>query len=572
MSHIGIGIGLGLGSRTRSTWWTAPSATLKLLFLPTSIQSTAGVVTGWTDLSGNGYHATATGSPVLETSDFVPGVLFDGVDDRLDGSIVMPDQPCTIFLIKKQITNPVGTRAIVFEMSDAGYNRSTTMLHLFGSAAARQCQKDNGNASYVFGSSAVVLHRCEYDVNGRAIHENGRSKGSEVNVSTPIRTAAVYRFGQWLSAQGGPWNGVIYAVAIYAGTMSLSDKERIQRQLLSLAGIAQPFSWPITAATDVASDPRFILPATIPAIVGRPLEIWKDSVHYRDGADASQVATGDLLFDSAPSDRWAVTPPAAGSYALTIAESGFSASTTIQAVEMLAPGAPLRRILWVGDSNTARAGSGWIELIGNELGASRAEMVGTRGPNTAYTYKHCGVDSSTWVQWGTSATLAGGVANPMFNGGVLDIVHFLTLLANPPDVIMWTLGQNDAYSAAEGAALETAIDNAFAAAEILIAAFAAELPAVKHALAMNFPLAMDPAAGWGTAAARLPYRRKVHRWAERVLESFGDREDENIFVVPTFFQVDPIRGYTPDTIHPNSIPGHQQIAAAFLAWLVAHWT
>ncbi len=358
---------------------------------------------------------------------------------------------------------------------------------------------------------------------------------------------------------------------VYAGAMSLLDKERVQSQLLDLAGLADPFKWPLDAATDLEDDPRFILPEVIPAIVGRKVEIWKDSVHYRNGTDATQSATSDLTLGRCTSDRWTVTPTIAGEYDFTVTEGEFTAATMIDAIPMLAVDATKKRIVWIGDSNTARAGSGWIEYIGNELGSARVEMVGSLGPNSTYTYKHEGRDSWTWAPAVGSAGSYNRAGSPFFNGGgSLDVAGYLLSLANLPDFMMWTLGQNDVYLATEGT-LEAAITAAFVEAELLLAAFTAELPTVKHGLAMNFPMNMDPASGWDTAASRLIARRKVHRYVERLIEQFGDREDEGIYIVPTFFRVDPIRGYA-DAIHMNSSPGHEQLGEAYLAWLVAHWT
>lgn len=551
--------------------YNVQSARLALCLLPEGIQHTGSDVTQWRDSSANANHGTASGGCLLDTSGPINGVIFDGVNSQISGSLSETDQPGTLFIVKKMLTNPSAYQW-VYDSSDTGNaDRSIEFRQVFGSAVVYQGQNSNSTASYLFGNTTdIVLHRGEYTTVSRSIWENGVWKGSSgVDTSSP-RTATAYNLGKRLDGTF-PWNGVIYAVLLYEGAMNEVDRQNIQNMLLDLFGAAHPYVWPdIGAASDTSSDPRFIVPPVLDAIVGRDVEIWKDSVHLRDGQDANQVASSDLLIRRSPSDRWRVRADAAGSYGFTITEgssSQFSLSTTIQAVPMLDAGAPKRYLLFVGDSNTARMGSGLIEYLGNLLGSSRMAMLGLNGPNSGYTYKHQGKDSWSWASYGQASGLAGD-PSPFFNGGVLDIPNYLSQLSHNPTHIFWNLGQNDVYSAPN---VETAIDAAFGYAEMLISAFSAAVPGVKHAMSMNWCLAMDPALGWGTKAARYDKRTRVHRYAERLLASFSGREAENIYIVPTFWRMDPVTAWA-DVIHMNSSPGHVQTLEPFLAWLVAHWT
>ena len=74
-------------------------------------------------------------------------------------------------------------------------------------------------------------------------------------------------------------------------------------------------------------------------------------------------------------------------------------------------------------------------------------------------------------------------------------------------------------------------------------------------------------ANYKTAYPRWNWRQVQHRIVERQLEHFGQREGENIFLVPTELNLDIVGGY-PDNnaVHPNAT-GYQQIGASIYAWL-----
>ncbi|MBM4081059.1 MAG: hypothetical protein FJ278_15255, partial [Planctomycetes bacterium] len=66
---------------------------------------------------------------------------------------------------------------------------------------------------------------------------------------------------------------------------------------------------------------------------------------------------------------------------------------------------------------------------------------------------------------------------------------------------------------------------------------------------------------------RWGWKRIQHRLVQRQIERFNGREKENLFLVPTELNLDPVDGYPVDNgVHPN-VTGYKQIGASIYAWL-----
>jgi hypothetical protein len=84
---------------------------------------------------------------------------------------------------------------------------------------------------------------------------------------------------------------------------------------------------------------------------------------------------------------------------------------------------------------------------------------------------------------------------------------------------------------------------------------------------------------------RWQYRRNIHRAWERMIEHYGGREDEHIYLVPLYANFDAVRGYPTWTAPANarsaetavriyngthpSAPGYHQFADSIYCWLAA---
>lgn len=534
-----------------------PGVTLAL-WLDTSNASTG----TWSDKSGLGNHGTVTGATVDTSNPRRKGLSFDGVDDRVDGAIsIADDGACTVFVVASHDhTQTTGVRGRLLDLSDTSATaRSIQVTDLFG---YRRCERalgdDAGSASYTSLSDAIKVSMCVFGPNHTELWEDGLWHGSSCLAITS-RAPTSYRLGM---ARDGtfPWKGVIYEVRIYSGTMTEQQATRIYRQMLRKWKRAFSFRWP---AKDSASsgDPQFLIPPVIPAIVGQPLSIWRDQIHYQDGRRAA-VVTSDLTVDYSLRDRWTVTPGSAGDYNFTVTEGAYAKSVTIRASVALV-GAPVKRVLFDGDSNTERAATGWVEHFGKALGAQVA-LIGSLGPAAGYSYKHDGHGGFTFGTFNSGDEVQSTVS-PYWNPDTdsLDMVYFSETVGIP-DVRITACGQNDVYSSTDAtiaANCATSIANANTIHSAVVAAF----PGVVTIYCLPPPGNGIPAT-WDGETQRLQFRRNEQAIGAALLANFGGRESERIFVLGTNALFDCVRGYYfADILHMNTSPGHRQIAKALIA-------
>ena len=154
-----------------------------------------------------------------------------------------------------------------------------------------------------------------------------------------------------------------------------------------------------------------------------------------------------------------------------------------------------------------------------------------------------------------------------------------------PDIVTCFLGANDiAY--AEEDSIEKVIDRMIKHLDMLVSM----VRVVSQETIIGIMLPVPPAgsqdafgASYNTRLTRWQYKRNQHRLVERLLQSYSNRDKENIFVVPTEVNLDCIYNYPmkkmkrnahvsasvwrlANGIHPG-IGGYGQIGDSLYAWL-----
>lgn len=349
-----------------------------------------------------------------------------------------------------------------------------------------------------------------------------------------------------------------------------------------------------------ASQLQLTLPPTWYAVPGVPMSLYYDNIVLTE-------KPGDFRFEvkcdigTSEARRWTVTPTDkdVGTHLMDITIRDAQGKALEQGKIMLriAPrnaGAERSlRLLIIGDSLTAAtAYPNEIARLLSEPSNPKWTMLGTSKPTSAKPgVTHEGYGGWTWAtfltKWDpqpagvTAGPLARRSTSPfLFAGadgkGALDIPRYIQQECGgqPPDVVTFLLGINDCFGAKpdDSAAMDKTINATLDNAEKLLAAFHAAAPKAVLAVGLTTaPNSREEAffANYKDKYHRWGWKRIQHRLVQRVMERLGNRQKENIHLVPTELNLDPVDGY-PDNngVHPN-VTGYAQIGASFHAWMKA---
>ena len=244
------------------------------------------------------------------------------------------------------------------------------------------------------------------------------------------------------------------------------------------------------------------------------------------------------------------------------------------------------RLLVIGDSLTAA--SRYPAEIARLL--SRAEnpiftMLGANQVKRNTKVRHEGYGGWTWRTFATKyekdQTKKGKHGSSPFvfltekQAPVLNIRRYVSEQCDdkPPDIATFLLGINDCFGVSRSfqdeKAVNARIDRMFTHADEIIMNFRQACPQATLAVCVTTP----PNAR--ESAFEHDYKGKYHRWnwkcvqhrlVQRILEHFGNREKENICLVPTELYIDPVDGYGSSGVHPNA-EGYRQIGTSIYCWL-----
>jgi lysophospholipase L1-like esterase len=119
-------------------------------------------------------------------------------------------------------------------------------------------------------------------------------------------------------------------------------------------------------------------------------------------------------------------------------------------------------------------------------------------------------------------------------------------------------------------AVDKGMDNVFKNAEILIAALREAAPKAIIGICLTTPPNARESAFFANYKGnyhRWTWKQIQHRFVQRQLKHFGNRENEKIYVIPTELNIDNLDGYPENNgVHPNK-KGYDQIGSTIYCWL-----
>ncbi len=159
-----------------------------------------------------------------------------------------------------------------------------------------------------------------------------------------------------------------------------------------------------------------------------------------------------------------------------------------------------------------------------------------------------------------------------------------------PDYITIALGCNDNFGATEET-IEESIGSFLTNMDILIAEFRRVGPNTKIGIVMLVPPSASQdafGANYRCGQTRYQYRRNQHRVVERLIETYGNRVAENVFLIPAHVNLDCVHNYptaagpansraeteltrASNGVHPAAT-GYRQMADSIYCWIIGSLT
>lgn len=355
----------------------------------------------------------------------------------------------------------------------------------------------------------------------------------------------------------------------------------------------------ILAVSGLAGPLQLTLPPMWYGVPGQPMSMHFDNIVLTETPEAYRFEV-KCDIGAVQGQHWTARPVAkdVGDHAMEVTVKDADGRILEQAKTVFRVAPPdagkdrQLRLLIVGDSLTAAT------LYPNEIGRllrlagnPRWTMIGThkREGIAQPGILHEGYGGWKWAdflgKWDpapagvTAGPLARRSTSPFLfadkNGkGLMDLPRYFreNSEGKAPDVVTFLLGINDCFGAPPDKpdAMDKHIDGVLDNAEKLLAAFRKAAPDAVLAVGLTTPPNARESgfeANYKGRYHRWGWKRIQHRLVQKMLARFQGREKENILLVPTELNLDPVGGYPVNNgVHPNEA-GYAQVGGSFYAWL-----
>lgn len=332
------------------------------------------------------------------------------------------------------------------------------------------------------------------------------------------------------------------------------------------------------------------LPKKIYGLVGQELNIYFDNI----------VNVKDINYDfdvvSSVGDQYEqfyrFTPDTAGSFPITITvlknnvELASVSSTIIISAAGAGTGVSKKAII-IGDSTTD---NGYPSIKLNEnfnTDPMDITLLGTRGSAPNLHEGRSGWKAQHYVE---NASVS-GVTNAFWNPATsaFDFSYYMTQQGYVGvDYVVINLGINDAFNYLDDTSLNVEIPNIINRYNTMINSIKAHNANIKIGIALTIPPNYSQDSFSRTqhsGQTRARYKRNNFLFVKKLIETYQDREAENIFIVPIHLNLDTRYGFGVETIQVNArdtrtmeiavsngyvhpgVTGYWQIADSYWFWL-----
>jgi lysophospholipase L1-like esterase len=300
---------------------------------------------------------------------------------------------------------------------------------------------------------------------------------------------------------------------------------------------------------------KIVLPPSIPAVVGKEVNVYFDNVIIADNIDDFSLTVACNV-GTHQNERWTCVPTVAGTNTLTLTayRNGnpvVSASTSIIAKADTTGNGVTKSCIFIGDSTTdaGKYTQELLTLFGYDV--MDITLLGTRGvaPNL-----HEGRAGWTAQHYTDLATFD-GIDNPFYNSG-FDFSYYMTQQGyTGVDVVGIHLGINDLFSYTSDASFNTELANVLTRFDTMVNSIKTYNAATKVAILITIPPSKtEDAFGKNYGNGQTRWREKLNMvlFAEALIIKYKGREAESIYLVPINVNLDTIHNMAAETVAVNS--------------------
>ena len=290
------------------------------------------------------------------------------------------------------------------------------------------------------------------------------------------------------------------------------------------------------------STPILNLPKTIYAVTGKELNIYfdnicEDSEKYRFDVTCTKGSQMERGYQFTPSDD------DAGTYTLTIDvyldENIIATAETSLVVSTANKGSgETVSFIIMGDSTV----NGTDTQIVNDFSGDVMSVTskGTRGTSPAL---HEGRTGWTFQYYYNSVEI-GGISNAFYNPSthLFDAnYYFSNSGVTAPDWFLIQLGINDVFLSASDKEVISKLNSCITQCNAMISSLKSAVAGIKIGIAITIPPNKSQDAfgkAYGCGQTRSRYKRNNLMFASKLIDIYDNREDENIYIVPIFMNLD----------------------------------
>lgn len=322
-----------------------------------------------------------------------------------------------------------------------------------------------------------------------------------------------------------------------------------------------------TYNTNLTVSDIYINLSTIYGVVNEELTLYLDNIISNKNSNYTARFICDYgIIDS---QKWTYTPSNSGSFKLTVQIVYEPNNTIIQTkeVDVIISNVPTTntniKYLAIGDSTTEAGG--YTNRILTRFNSIKPNitLLGTNGtiPNV-----HEGRSG-----WATNNFRSS--ASAFYNNAALDFdfsYYMNKNLYSDLDYITIGLGINGLFSCASDYAAIQYIGTMVEDINKMILSIHSYDPTIKIGIMITIPPTSNQdkfSNDYGNSQSLDRYLRNNMIWGDQIISIYGNRKNENVYIIPTNAVIDRVNGFT-NGVHPNTV-GYNQMGDEIYAWILS---